>query len=441
MKIYTIGGFSEVGKNMCAVEVDSEIVIFDMGLYLPKLLSYNEEGDPREITTSELIKKGVLPDDSILERNIDKVKAIVVSHAHLDHIGAVSYLAGKYDCPVIGSPYTIEILKTLVRDKEIKLKNKFIPLTSNDIYKVSDNLKLEFINITHSTAQTVLCALHTREGIFLYANDFKFDNHPSIGKPPNYGKLEQLGNIGVKAVVLDSLNSKKEMRTPSEKVARELLKDVMLGVNAKNNVIVITTFSSHIPRLKSIIEFGKHLNRRIVFLGRSLHKYVSAAEKLNIVKFKDDIELVGFSNRVKKRLSQIEKDRKSYIIVCTGNQGEPGSILSRMSKSDLPWKFQDGDIVIFSCRTIPTPETIANREILERRLKQEKVRIFTEIHVSGHLAREDHRDFINLIKPQHIIPAHGDIDKLSGLAELAVEMGYKFGKTVHVTQDNFILEI
>ncbi len=441
MKIYTIGGFSEVGKNMCAVEVDNEIVIFDMGLYLPKLLSHEEEGDPRELTTQELIKIGVLPDDSVLEENIEKVKAIVIGHAHLDHIGAAPYLCGKYDCPVIGSPYTIEILKTLVRDKDIRPRNKFIPLTSNDIYKISDNLKLEFINITHSTVQTVLCALHTKEGIFLYANDFKFDNHPPIGKGPNYEKLEQLGNKGVKAVVLDSLNSRKEMRTPSEKVARELLKDVMFGVNAKNNAIIVTTFSSHIPRLKSIIEFGKHLNRKIVFLGRSLHKYVSAAEKLNIVKFKDDIELIGFPNKVKKKLSQIEKDKSSYIIVCTGNQGEPGSILSRMSKNDLPWQFQDGDVVIFSCRTIPTPETIANREVLERRLKQRKVRIFTEIHVSGHLAREDHRDFINLIKPEHIIPAHGDIEKLNGLAELATELGYKFGKTVHVTQDGSVLEI
>ncbi|MAG47372.1 ribonuclease J [archaeon] len=441
MKVYTIGGFSEVGKNMCAVEIEDEIVIFDMGLYLPKLLNREEEGDTRELSTNELIKIGVLPDDTFLEENSHKVKAIVISHAHLDHVGAAPYLAAKYDCPIIGTPYTIEILKTMVRDNEVRLKNKYIALTSNDLYKISDNIKLEFVNMTHSTVQVVLCALHSDEGIFVYANDFKFDNNPGIGKAPNYKKLEELGKKGVKVAVIDALNSKEEKRTPSEKIAKELLKDVMYGVNAVNKVILVTTFSSHIPRLKSIIEFGKHLNRNIVFLGRSLHKYVSAAQKLGIVDFKRDIELIGYSNSVKKKLSMIEKNRDKYIIVCTGNQGEPGSILSRLSKNELPFGFKDGDIVIFSCRTIPTPETIANRELLERKLKQKKARIFKDIHVSGHLAREDHRDFINMMKPEHIIPAHGDIEKLTGLSELATEMGYKFNKTIHVMQDGSVLEV
>lgn len=172
------------------------------------------------------------------------------------------------------------------------------------------------------------------------------------------------------------------MKTPSEKVAREMLKDVVLGVNTEKKSIVVTTFSSHIARLRSIIDFGKHLNRKIVFLGRSLEKYVGTAEKLKLVNFKDQVELIGFRENVKMKLKRIMKNKDKYLIVCTGNQGEPDAVLARMARRDLPWKFEPGDIVIFSCRTIPTPETIANRDELEKNLRKSGVRVFKEIHVS-----------------------------------------------------------
>ena len=199
-------------------------------------------------------------------------------------------------------------------------------------------------------------------------NDFKLDNHPVIGKKPDYEKLKSLGDGSVKVLILDSLNSTSQMKTPSEKVAREMLKDVVLGVNTENKAIVVTTFSSHIARLRSIIDFGKHLNRKIVFLGRSLEKYVGTAENLKLVSFKDQVEIVGFREKVKEKLKRIMKNKDKYLIVCTGNQGEPDAVLARMARRDLPWKFDSGDIVIFSCRTIPTAETIANRDELEKKL-------------------------------------------------------------------------
>lgn len=441
IEIFTIGGYSEVGKNMTAIKVDDEIVILDMGLYMPKLVEYEDE-DPYSLSAERLARLKIIPDDRILNEYRKNVKAIVLGHAHLDHIGAIPYLADKYyKCPIIGTPYTIEVLKSLIEERKIKLKGELKKLNVNSTIKISEKIKIEFINMTHSTIQTVLIAIHTPEGTILYANDFKFDNHPIVGKKPDYKRLRELkGKIF--ALIVDSLYSYLDRKTPSEKVARELLKDVLLGTDNKGHALVVTTFSSHISRLKSIIDFGKILKRRIVFLGRSLHKYVSCAEKIGIVNFSKDVELIGFAKKVRKKLKEIEKDgRSNYMIVCTGNQGETRSVLTRMTNKELPWEFLPGDHVVFSCSTVPTQQTVANRATLERKLKQKNVRIFKEIHVSGHASREDLRDLIEMVKPKHIIPAHGESSKQKPLADLAVDLGYKIGENVHLTKDGDILRL
>ncbi|MEM4245344.1 MAG: MBL fold metallo-hydrolase RNA specificity domain-containing protein, partial [Candidatus Nanoarchaeia archaeon] len=226
-----------------------------------------------------------------------------------------------------------------------------------------------------------------------------------------------------------------------EKVAREMLKDVMLGTGNDNNAVIATTFASHIARLKSIYDFGVELDRKVVFLGRSMMKYILAAEKLNLVKFKK-AQVVGYANKVKKKLLEIEREgRSDYLIVCTGGQGEPGSVLSRMTTNQLPFEFMADDHVIFSCKTIPVPINQANRAVLEGRLKKRKVRIFTDIHVSGHAGREDLRDLIKLVKPEHIIPAHGNMSMLTALGELATEMDYQLGKNVHITGNGQVLSL
>ena len=165
-----------------------------------------------------------------------------------------------------------------------------------------------------------------------------------------------------------------------------MLEDVLLGIDNKDNLIIVTTFSSHIARLKSIVEFGKKLNRKIVFLGRSLAKYVKAAEKLNIVNFSSDVDIVRYGRQIEEKLNKIDKDRKKYLLVMTGHQGEPKSVLNKISTGVIKFKLYPEDNVIFSCRTIPTPVNIANREALENELKLTGIRIFKDIHQSGHAA-------------------------------------------------------
>ena len=437
MKVYTIGGFSEVGKNMTAVQTGEDVFIFDAGLYLPPIVELEEREDLMH--EKKLRNIGAVPEDTILDKQglRNKVRAMLISHAHLDHVGAVPYLSDRYNAEIIGTPFTLAVLKTLLNDNQVNLRNriKSIHPNSSCIIKATKDYKADFINITHSTLQCSLIALHTKEGAVLYANDFKLDDNPILGLKPNYDKMNEIAKEGVKVLVVDSLYAADERKTASEKVARALLEDVMLSTDNSKGLVVVTTFSSHIARLKSIVDFSKKLGRKIVFVGRSLSKYVNAAKEEKLCPFAKEIYLSSYRKQSQAIMSKINKNKRDYVLVCTGHQGEPGSMLDRISRNETPLQLSGNDHVIFSSKTIPTEINIANKGQVEKRLKQKGVRIFNEVHTSGHAGREDLRDFINLLNPEHIIPAHGDMPKLSALAELASELGYKINKNCHISQD------
>src|SRR3989338_6165995 len=423
IEICTIGGYEQVGKNMTAVRIDNEVIIIDMGIYLPAIINYEGE-DWHTLSANQMIDYGALPNDNIIKEWIRDVKAIILGHCHLDHIAGVPYLSAKYRAPIYGTPFTIEVLKTILDDENIILPNKMVAMLSGKKVKISKNIEFEFVNVTHSTLQTVMIAIHTLKGTILYANDFKLDNHPVLGKKPDYLKLKDIGKNGVLCLIVESLYPEKDMKTPSEKVARELIKDVLLGVDNKGKAIFVATFASHLARIRSAIDFGKSLNRRVVLLGRSMGKYVSSAEHVQLIEYSKEAQICGYSNQIKATLRDIDRNRGKYLVVCTGSQGEPSSILDKLINKQLPFRFKEGDHVIFSCKTIPSPLNITNRQALEDALKKEKVRLFLDIHQSGHAAREDLRDFINLVKPKNIIPAHGELHMEQALENLAKEMGY-----------------
>ncbi|MBW2989692.1 RNase J family beta-CASP ribonuclease [Candidatus Woesearchaeota archaeon] len=438
IEVCAVGGYDEIGKNMTAVKAGDEAVIIDMGLHLDSYIKYTEgEGeDMVEISPDELAKVGAIPNDRVIKDWMGKVKAIIPTHAHLDHVGALTFLSNRYDAPILCTPFTSEVIKTISRDEKIKLRNSIKVLNVNSVYWVSKNIRIEFINMTHSTPQTVMVAVHTPEGTLLYANDFKFDNHPTLGKKPNYKRLEELGNKGVKVLICDCTRARQPIKTPSELVAKEMLRDVMLGVDSRGKAVIVTTFASHLARLKSIIEFGKKMNRKVVFLGRSLAKYTQAGEKIDIISFSKDAEIVKFGKQIKNRLSKMGKQGiEKYLLVVTGHQGEPKSTLSKIVNGEIPFRFKSEDHVIFSCTVIPSKVNIENRAELERKLREKGVRIFRDIHASGHASREDLRDLINLVKPKNIIPAHGEKEMKEALVELAIEKGYRRGKTVHIVHD------
>jgi len=437
----SVGGYNEVGKNMTALKIGDEVIILDMGVFVPKLIDFEEEGSRQSASANELVRYGAIPDDSIISSWKNLVKAIAVTHCHIDHCAAIPYLSSKYNAPIYGTPFSVAFIKSLLSDEKKTIKNKLKVLNPGSIVKVSKNISIEFINTTHSTLQTVMIAVHTPEGVILYSNDFKFDNHPVLGKAPDYVRLKKIAKEGVLALIVDSLYAPDASKTPSEKVAREMLKDVMLGTDNSGHAIIVTTFASHLARLRSIVDFGKKLNRKVVFLGRSMAKYSAAGDAAGLVNYSKEAGIFGYRNQVKKVLKDVEKNRDRYVVVCTGNQGEPKAVLSRMAIKELPFKFLPDDHIIFSCKTIPVDINIANRALLESRLKKNKVRIFKDIHVSGHAAREDLRDLIDMVKPQNILPAHGNPNQTTALAELAVEMGYKIGKEIHLMNDGQMLKL
>ncbi|MDO8656467.1 MAG: MBL fold metallo-hydrolase [Nanoarchaeota archaeon] len=435
IEVCSISGFSKTEGNSVAIKVDEEVVILDMGLSMSDYIRYTEDReDMTPKTYKELLKVNAVPDYSYIEDWKKKVIAIIPSHGHLDHIGAVPYAAPLFkDAPVISTPYTIEIIKSIVRDERMEMPNRLIPVNSNSSYKLSDKITIEFVHITHSILHTAVVVLHTPYGKIMYVNDFKLDDHPLIGKKPNYERLKELGKEGVELLIVNCLYAHEHNKCPSVSVAREMIKDVMLGVNSKGKAMVVTTFSSHIARLKSIIELGKRLNRKIIFLGRSLEKYVKAAERLQIVNFTKDVRLIRHRDEIQKMLRKIQQEGKDkYLIVCTGHQGEPKSILSRIMRGDLDFTFAPGDIVVFSCQVIPVEVNLKNREIMDQTLKSMSVRIFKDAHVSGHAYVEDHRDLLEMIKPKHLIPIHAGPEKGKMVAAFAEQLGFK---NTHVMDD------
>ncbi len=444
MKIHTIGGYSEVGKNMTALDLGEDVIIFDSGLFLPAIVGVAER---EKIPTEKGMRNlGALPDDLYLEKKglRDKVRALLISHAHLDHVGALQYNAYRYRADIVGTPFTMEVLKILAADSQMQLRNKIVKVEPNGSYHIRGkrrNYRVEFINMTHSTIQSAVIAVHTPEGIVLYANDYKLDNSPVLGDKPNYKRLKELSRIGIKVLIVDCLYAPDDRKTPSEKIARGLLEDVFFGTDNRNSGMIVTTFSSHIARLKSITEFGKRLGREVIFLGRSLNKYITAANNIGKVPFMRDIRLFTYRKQLDKILKRINQNKRRYLVVCTGHQGEPGSILDRIARGQLQLKLGHEDHVIFSSKTIPTPINELNREQLEKKLKKYKVRIFDNVHCSGHGGREDLRDLIRLTNPEHIIPSHGDLKKTSAGAALAEEMGYKLNKNVHLAQNGQCITI
>lgn len=433
IEIAAVGGWGEVGRNMTAVKIEDDVVLFDMGLHLPNYIKLNDEeiGEFVKNTEASLKKADAIPQDSTIKDWKANVKAIVLTHAHLDHMGAAPYLAAKYNVPIICTPFTASILRTICYDEKIDMQNEIIALKPGQTMPLSKNIKLEFCHITHSTPQTIIATLHTPHGIIMYGNDYKLDLHPTLGSPANYEHLKKLGEKGVVALIQDCLYAAEQRRTPSEQVAKEMLREVLLDVDNKGKGIIVTTFASHIARLKSIAEFGKMLGRKTIFMGRSMAKYCYAAKEADVIDLFKQAEILKYSRQIRRKLEDIQHKKDKYLLVVSGHQGEPKSALNKMLDGFYHWNWSSDDHVIFSSHIIPADINIKQRAEMDEKLKKLNVRIFTDIHVSGHSSREDLRDMITMVKPKNILPTHGEQTMMNAFNSLAQEMGYKLNKNLH----------
>lgn len=433
IEVIGVGGYDEVGRNMTAVRCGKEIVVFDMGLRLDQVMIH-EDAEVENMHSLDLIQMKAIPDDTMMNTVEGTVKAIVCTHGHLDHIGAIPKLAHRYNAPIISTPYTTELIRQQIAgEQKFGVNNKLFALKAGQKYTISQNLTLEFVRAQHSIIDTVTAVLHTPHGAVVYACDFKLDRTPVIGEPPDFARLRQIGKDGVLALIVEAVNIHSKGRCPSERIARDLVRDTMTSYEDDKGALIVSTFSSHIARIKTITECAHEIGRKPVLLGRSMEKYSSAAEQMKLVSFPETTSMFGNRRTVDRTLRRVVKSgAENFVMVVTGAQGEPGATLSRIGAGETPYLVQKGDKILFSAKVIPNPLNYGQRYLLETRLKMAGARIHDELHVSGHAYLEDHYEFVNLLNPQHIIPAHGGLGMTGAYADFAGGLGYTLQNDLHL---------
>ncbi|HOK58115.1 RNase J family beta-CASP ribonuclease [Methanothrix sp.] len=434
--IMAVGGYDEIGRNMTAIRVDNDIIIMDMGIRLDRV-QIHEDTDVESLHSSDLIAMGAIPDDSVLNGVASKVRAIVCTHGHLDHIGAVSKLAHKYRAPIIATPFTADLVNQEIKAERIfRVNNEVISLKAGERHQVTPDIELEFIRVQHSIVDCVFAALHTKHGTILYANDFKIDRSPTLGEPPDFPRLRQLGREGVLALITETTNAGISGKTPSEQIAKDLVWDVLMGTEETESGILVTTFSSHIARIKAIIEAARKMGRKPILLGRSMEKYWGTAVRTGYAERGNGLAVCGRRKAVDKALKRMMVEGKDkYLPIMTGHQGEPGAILSRIANGETEFRVESGDRVIFSAGIIPQPLNMSNRHTVETKLKMKGARIYDNVHVSGHACREDHWELLRMINPEHVIPSHGNLNSHGQYLMLAEDTGYKLGYSIHLLRN------
>jgi ribonuclease J len=434
--IIAVGGYNEVGRNMTAIKIGNDIVVMDMGIRLDRV-QIHEDTDVEALHATDLIAMGAIPDDSIMSNVDGKVRVIACTHGHLDHIGAISKLAHKYKAPIVATPFTSDLITQEIKSERIfGVENPVISMNAGEKYQVTPDIELEFVRVQHSIVDCVFAAIHTSQGIILYANDFKIDRSPTLGEPPDFARLKALGKEGVVALITETTNAAISGKTPSEQIAKDLVWDVLMGTEESKSGVLVTTFSSHIARITSIIEAAHKMGRKPVLLGRSMEKYWGTAVRTGYAERNDSLAVYGRRKSVDKAFKRIMSEGKEkYLPIMTGHQGEPGAILSRVANGETDYAVDSGDKIVFSAGIIPQPLNISNRYTVETKLKMRGARIYDNIHVSGHACKEDHWELLRMINPEHVIPSHGNLVTHGNYMAMAEETGYSLGSNIHLVRN------
>ncbi|WP_435100352.1 MBL fold metallo-hydrolase [Halarchaeum sp. P4] len=441
IEIATIGGYEEVGRNMTAVRAGDDVVIFDMGLNLSEVLLHDDVAVER-MHSLDLIDLGAIPDDRAVGDLEGSVRAIVFSHGHLDHVGAVGKLAHRYDAPIVATPFTLELVKDqLAGEERFETDNTLVSMEPGETIPIGARCELEFVHVTHSTVGAVNPVLHTPEGAVVYGLDKRLDHTPVIEDPIDVERFSELGDRGVLAYIEDCTNAGRKGRTPSESVARARLRDVFDSLADTDGALVATTFASHVARVASIVEFAREIGREPILLGRSMQTYATTARHFDYP-IPEDVEAHGHRASIERALRRVANEgREDFCLVVTGHQGEPRAMLSRMARNETPFEFDAGDAVVFSARTIPEPTNEGQRHRLETLLRQRGVRLYDDVHVSGHLRDEGHYEMLERLRPENVVPAHQTLSGIASYVTLAESQGYTPGEDVHIPRNGTTIQL
>ena len=394
--IFALGGLGEVGKNMYVIEHQNEIIIIDAGVMFPE---------------DELLGIDyVIQDVTYLKQNEDKIKALIITHGHEDHIGGITFLLQNVKIPVIYAPQiACDLIQKKLDDKVIAYEN-LVPYEKETTIKF-DKLSVDFIQTTHSIPDSFAIVIHTPNGTIMHTGDFKFDLTP-IGPMADIHKMARLGDEGVKLLLSESTNAMTPGFSSSEAIVDEALGDVF--AKAQSNRIILATFASNIYRIKHIVETCRENNRKIITFGRSMENAKEIALKNGLIK--DSSIFIDPTNAKDLKKQEI-------CILCTGSQGEPLAALSRIANgTHKQVQLMPDDIIIFSSNPIPGNSASVNRIINKLYLKG--VKVYTnsdnsDLHTSGHAKAEELKWMLRLIKPEYLMPIHGEYRMLKTHCDLA----------------------
>ncbi len=417
LKIIPLGGMEEIGKNMTVFEYGENIIIVDCGLAFPE----------DEMLGIDL----VIPDVSYLEKNIDKVHAILVTHGHEDHIGAIPYVLKRINVPVYGTELTIGLIENKLVEHEMTESVDLRKIKAGQTIKLGP-FTVEFIHTNHSIADSVAMAINTPAGMVFYTGDFKIDQTPIEGEPIDLARIAELGKKGVLLLISDSTNVERPGYTMSERTVGDTFDNIFGGTKGR---IIVASFASNIHRVQQIINSAVKYDRKVALVGRSMLNVVKTATKL------------GYLSIPEETMIDIDKIKnlnpEQVVIITTGSQGEPMSALARIAASThKKVMITKGDLVIISANPIPGNEKLVYK-VIDDLFKQGADVIYdslSETHVSGHGKQEELKLMISLVKPKYFMPGHGEYRMLKKHAKLAMSLGMD-EKNIFIMHNGKVLEL
>ncbi len=415
VKIIPLGGMEQIGMNITAIEYEDSIIVVDCGIAFPS----------EEMLGIDL----VIPDISYLKEHSDKLKGLVITHGHEDHIGAIPYALKEVNMPIYATKLTMGLIDNKLKEHGLTraIKKKVVK------HGQSINLgcfRIEFIKTNHSIADAAALAIYTPAGIIVHTGDFKIDHTPLFGEAIDLARFAELGKKGVLALMSDSTNAMREGYTPSERTVAKTLDHVFNEYRKER--LIIATFASNVDRVQQIINSAHKYGRKVVVEGRSMVNVIKTAVELGCIQIPENtvIEIEQMRNYTDDQLT----------LITTGSQGETMAALSRMANSSHKKVIiKPNDVVIFSSSPIPGNEKAVSKIMNELTKKGAKI-VFQDTHVSGHACKEELRLIYALTKPQYAIPVHGEYRHLTSNAELAADMGIP-KENIFVLHSGDVLEL
>ena len=417
LKIIPLGGLGEIGKNMTVLEYGNDSIVVDCGMGFPDEDMYGIDV--------------VLPDITYLKNNASRIRGIILTHGHEDHIGAVPYVLRELDVPIYTTPLTAALVELKLEEHDLLRNSQIFTKKAGSVFRLGA-FTIEFIHVNHSIPDSVALAIKTPLGTVIHTGDYKIDVTPISGGMIDLTRFGELGNEGVLALLMDSTNVEKPGHSDSERKVGASFERLFAGCKKR---IIITTFASNVHRLQQIIDVAAKYKRKVAITGRSME---------NVLRVSTELGYMNIPENVMVDLDRVNKlPRDHVVIISTGSQGEAMSALYRMAFSEHKQIRVDGeDRIIISASAIPGNENTISRVIDELFHKGAEV-IYdrhTDLHVSGHASQEEHKMMLALIRPKYFIPVHGEYRMLVKHAELGKEMGMG-PKNVVVAENGSVIEI